>query len=71
LHKDSLKPVSALYLADGTVCYQYSFVADGKRTIEYGVLTTDGLLYVHALGTVPWKQICEGEKGEEMVEAAH
>jgi len=71
LHKDSLKPISALYLADGTVCYQYSFVADGKRTIEYGVLTTDGLLYVNALGTAPWKQLCEGEKGEEAVEAAH
>jgi hypothetical protein len=71
LHKDSLKPVSVLYLADGTVCYQYSFVADRKRTIEYGVLTTDGLLYANALGTAPWKQLCEGEKGEEMVEAAH
>lgn len=71
LHKDSLRPVSALYLADGTVCYQYSFVADGKRIIEYGVLTTDGLLYVNALGTAPWKQLCEGEKGEEVVEAAH
>jgi hypothetical protein len=71
LQKDSLKPVSALYLADGSVCYQYSFLADGKRTIEYGVLTTDGLLYVNALGTAPWKQLCEGEKGEEMVEAAH
>ncbi len=71
LHKDSLKPVSALYQADGTVCYQYSFVVDDKRTIEYGVLTTDGLLYVNALGTAPWRQLCEGEKGEEMVEAAH
>jgi hypothetical protein len=70
LHKDSLKPVSALYLADGTVCYQYFFVTDGKRNIEYGVLTTDGLLYVNALGTAPWKQLCEGEKGEEMVGAA-
>lgn len=70
LHKDSLKPVSALYLADGTVCYRYSFAVDGKRTIEYGVLTTDGLLYVNALGAAPWKQLCEGEKGEEMVEAA-
>jgi hypothetical protein len=71
LHKDSLKPLSALYLADGTVCYQYSSLNDGKRTIEYGVLTTDGLLYVNALGTAPWKQLCEGEKGEEMAEAAH
>lgn len=70
LPKDSLKPVSALYLADGTVCYQYSFVANGKRTTEYGVLATDGSLYVNALGTAPWKQLCEGEKGEEMVEAA-
>jgi hypothetical protein len=71
LHKDSLKPLSALYLADGTVCYQYSSLIDGKRTIDYGVLTTDGLLYVNALGTAPWKQLCEGEKGEEMAEAAH
>ena len=71
LHKDSLKPLSALYLADGTVCYQYSSLIDGKRTIEYGVLTTDGLLYVNALGTAPWKQLCEGEKGEEMAEAAN
>lgn len=70
LHKDSLKPVSALYLADGTVCYQYSFVTDGTRNIEYGVLTTDGLLYINALGIAPWKQICEGEQGEEMVGAA-
>jgi hypothetical protein len=70
LQKDSLKPVSALYLADGTVCYQYSYLTDGKRTIEYGVLTTDGFLYVNAIGTAPWKQLCEGEKGEEMV-AAH
>jgi hypothetical protein len=70
LHKDSFKPVSALYLADGTVCYQYSFVANGQRTTEYGVLTTDGLLYANALGTAPWKQSCEGEKGEGMVEAA-
>jgi hypothetical protein len=69
LGKDSLKPVSALYLADGTVCYQYSYVSDGKRHIESGVLTTDGLLYVNAVGTAPWKQLCEGEKGEEMVGA--
>lgn len=71
LHQDSFEPVSALYLADGTVCYEYSFVTDGKRTAEYGFLTTDGLLYVNALGTVPWKQLCEGEKGEETVEASH
>jgi hypothetical protein len=71
LHQDSFRPVSALYLADGTVCYSYSFAADGKQVFEYGVLTTDGLLYVNALGTAPWKQLCEGEKGEEMVEAGH
>jgi hypothetical protein len=69
LHKDSFKPVSALYLADGTVCYRYSFVADGKQTEEYGVLTTDGQLYVNAFGTAPWNQLCKGEKGEETVEA--
>lgn len=71
LHQDSFKPASALYLADGTVCYEYSFVANGERTTEYGVLTTDGLLYANALGTAPWKQQCEGEKGEETVEASH
>jgi len=71
LHKDSFKPVSALYLADGTVCYEYSFVANGDRTEEWGVLTTDGLLYANALSTAPWKQFCDGEKGEEMVETAH
>jgi hypothetical protein len=70
LHKDSFKPVSALYLADGTVCYQYSFVVDGTRNVEYGVLTTDGLLYANALGTGSWKQYCAGERGEEMAEAA-
>jgi hypothetical protein len=69
LHKDSFKLVSALYLADGTVCYRYSFVADGEQTQENGVLTTDGQLYVNAFGTAPWKQLCEGEKGEETVEA--
>lgn len=71
LHKDSFKPVSALYLADGTVCYQYFFAADNKRTMEYGVLTTDGSLYVNALDTALWKQLCEGEKGDEMVETPH
>lgn len=69
LHKDSFKPVSALYLAEGTVCYRYSFIVDGRRNVEYGVLTTDGLLYANALGTGSWKQYCEGESGEEMVEA--
>lgn len=67
LHKDSLKPASALYLADGTVCYQYSFVIDGKRKTEDGVLTTDGLLYVNAFSTAPWKHLCEGRQGEETV----
>lgn len=71
LHQDSFRPVSALYLADGTVCYKYSFAVDGKQAIEYGVLTTDGLLYVNAFGTTPWKQLCDGEKGDEMVEAGH
>ena len=70
LGKNSLKAVSALYLADGTVCYQYSYVSDGKRTKQAGVLTTDGLLYVNAFGTAPWTQLCEGEKGEEMVGSA-
>jgi hypothetical protein len=62
LGKDHFKSMSALYLADGTVCYEYA-VTDAQ---EYGVLTTDGLLYVNA--PAPWKQLCEGEKGEEMAE---
>lgn len=62
LGKDRFKSMSALYLANGTVCYEYA-VTDGQ---EHGVLTTDGLLYVNA--PAPWKQLCEGEKGEETVE---
>lgn len=66
---DAFKLISASSLADGTVCYQYSASANGGKTVEYAVLTTEGQLYLDAFGRAPW-HFCDGKTGEEMIETA-
>jgi len=52
-------------IAYGNVCYEYSFL--GEMTVEYGVLTTDGLLYLN--DTTPWRQLCEGKTADNLLDA--
>jgi len=35
-------------------------------TVEYGVLTTDGLLYLN--DTTPWRQLCEGKTADNLLD---